>query len=145
MMVIISIFVLLLVAIGISGFIVFNNRLAESKQDKESGEISTERTIQADVLESNINMSAAENGLMVQIISPSDQSAVTSSYITLRGKTVAQAEVFVNDIETVADANGDFSVGLTLDEGDNPIMVVANDQAGNVGETEITVNYETTE
>jgi len=145
MMVIISIFVLLMIALGIGGFFVFNKRLAESKQNKESGETSTEMTIQAGILESKEKMSAVENSLQLQIISPSDGSTVTSSVITLRGKTIPGAEVFVNDKELTADANGDFSVELTLDEGGNPIMAVANDQDGNVGEAEITVFYETAE
>jgi len=145
MMVSISIFILLMIAIGIGGFIVFNKRLAESKLNKESGEISTERNIQADVLESKEKMNVGENSLQLQIISPSDQSTVTSAYITLRGKTISGAEVFINGKETIADVNGDFSVSLTLEEGDNPIMAVANDQEGNVGEAEITVYYETAE
>jgi hypothetical protein len=145
MIVSISIFILLMIAIGIGGFIVFNKRLAESKLNKESGEISTERNIQADVLESKEKMTVGENSLQLQIISPSDQSTVTSAYITLRGKTISGAEVFINDKETIADVNGDFSVSLTLEEGDNPIMAVANDQEGNVGEAEITVYYETAE
>jgi hypothetical protein len=48
----------------------------------------------------------------------------------------------VNDKELVADGNGDFSQGITLEEGDNPIIVVANDANGTVGEKEITVTYE---
>jgi len=140
-MVFIGIFILLLVSVGIIGFIVFNKRLIESKQNKEMGEISTERTIPADILETKKAMSAVENGLNLQIISPSDQSTVTSPVITLRGRTSAQAEVFVNEYETVADAQGNFSVSLTLDEGENPIMVVANDANGTVGETEISIEY----
>jgi hypothetical protein len=89
--------------------------------------------------------SVLENSLKVQITSPSDQSTITSPSITLRGKTVAQAEVFVNEKETIADAGGNFSVNLILEEGDNPIMVVANDQSGNVGESEITVIYDMNE
>jgi len=144
-MVTVSIFVLLLLAVGISGFLVFNKRLEKSKQDKESGEISTERTIAPNSTEIKQAMSAAETGLTFQNISPSDKSIVTSPSITLRGRTGAGAEVFVNDKETMADAQGNFFVGLTLDEGENPIMIVANDQAGNVGETEITVTYDTNE
>lgn len=87
-------------------------------------------------------MSTSETGLKLQITSPSDKSVVTSPYITLRGKTVAQAEVFVNDKEIIADQDGNFSIALTLDEGENPIIAVANDQEGNAGETEISVTYE---
>ena len=145
MMAVVSIFILLILAVVIGGFLVFTKRLAESKKNKEMGEISTERTIPSEGAGTKKNQSAVETGLKLQITSPSDKSVVTSPYITLRGKTVAQAEVFVNDKELVADQDGNFSVSLTLDEGDNPIIVVANDQNGNVGETEITVSYETSE
>jgi hypothetical protein len=139
---------ILFIVIGIVGFLYFNKRLNESKNWKESTEILSEtgkKILSLPASESKQYMGAVESSLSLQIISPSDNSAVTSPYITLRGKTISQAEVFVNDIETVADANGDFSVGLTLDEGENPIMVVANDTNGNVGEAEITVTYEPTE
>ena len=145
MMAFVSIFMLLLLAFAIGGFIVFNKRLAESKKNKELGESSTERILTPDVAETKKAMNAGETGLKLQITSPSDKSVVTSPYITLRGKTVAQAEVFVNDKEIIADQDGNFSVALTLDEGENPIIAVANDQEGNAGETEITVTYETTE
>ena len=142
---ILSIFVLLCIGFGIAGFILFNKRLAESKKIKEFGEITTQRTLPTETMSSQSTTSALENSLKVQITSPSDQSTVTSPSITLRGKTVAQAEVFVNEKETIADAGGNFSVNLILEEGDNPIMVVANDQSGNVGESEITVIYDMNE
>jgi len=125
--------------IGLVGFLFFNNRLARSKELKEAASVSSEKTSQQ---ESKRDMGAVENGLKLQITSPSHHSSVTSSYITLRGKTVAGADVFVNDKETVADGNGDFSVALTLDEGDNPIIVVVNDAGGNTSEQEITILYE---
>lgn len=125
--------------IGLVGFLFFNNRLTRSKELKEAASVSSEKTSQQ---ESKRDMGAVENSLKLQITSPSHQSSVMSSYITLRGKTVAGADVFVNDKETVADGNGDFSVGLTLDEGDNPIIVVANDAGGNTSEQEIIILYE---
>lgn len=132
------------VLIGIIGFSYFNKRLTESKNFKESTDIFSQTGKKILLLPSSesANMGAVESSLSLRVTSPSDKSAVTSPFITLRGKTVAQAEVFVNDVETTADPNGDFSVGLTLDEGENPIMVVANDASGNVGEVEITITYE---
>ena len=79
--------------------------------------------------------------ITLTITSPSDGATVTASSLTVKGKTAPWAEVFVNDIGTVADANGNFSAKLTLDEGENPIVVFANDADGNVAEKEITVTY----
>lgn len=143
----VSVFILLIL-IGVLGFFYFNKRLIESKNLRESTEILTEtgkKLLSPPASESTNTMGAVETSLPISVFSPSDKSIVTSPFITLRGKTVSQAEVFVNDKETIADGNGDFSVSLTLDEGENPIMVVANDANGNVGEAEITITYEISE
>lgn len=79
--------------------------------------------------------------LTLSISSPSNGATVSSPSVTIKGKTAANAEVFVNDTSTRADASGNFSVTLTLDEGDNPIVVSANDADGNVVEKELTVTY----
>lgn len=136
---------IIFVLIGIGGFFYFNSRLTLSKQQKEMGNIINTIGNSLSGQESASKMSAVETDLQIQNISPSDHSTVTSPYITLRGKTVAGAEVFVNDNETVADSQGNFSVQLTLDEGENPIMIVANDASGSVGEAEITITYEAAE
>lgn len=73
---------------------------------------------------------------------PKDGSTITSPKIQLTGKTVPRGEVFVNDAGTKADARGIFKVNLTLDEGDNYILVFANDEDGNYAQQEMTVTYE---
>ncbi len=80
--------------------------------------------------------------ITLTITSPSDGATVTGVTLTVKGKTAARAEVFINDAATVADANGNFSVKITLDEGENPIVVFANDADGNVAEKELTVTYD---
>ncbi len=80
--------------------------------------------------------------ITLTITSPANGVTVSSASITIKGKTKANAEVFVNDEETRADASGNFSVKLTLDEGDNPIVISANDADGNFAEKEIMVNYD---
>ena len=49
--------------------------------------------------------------------------------------------MFVNESETKADSSGNFSATLTLDEGENYILVVANDSSGNYAEKEFTITY----
>ncbi len=75
------------------------------------------------------------------VTSPTNGATVTTSSLVLRGKTSPRAEVFVNELETRADANGNFSVSVTLDEGENYLIVTANDENGNVAEAEVTVTY----
>lgn len=79
--------------------------------------------------------------LPLQITSPQDGATVTSAKLTLKGKTAPGAEVFVNEAETKADSAGDFSLNLTLDEGENIIIVLVNDSEGQSAEKEIKINY----
>lgn len=81
------------------------------------------------------------SGIQLTVTNPSGNVTVSSASLTVRGKTVAGAEVFVNDLETKADSTGNFSVMLTLDEGENYILVVANDINGNYAEKEYTITY----
>lgn len=81
------------------------------------------------------------SGISLTVSSPANNTTTSSESITVKGKTVAGAEVFVNDAETRADASGNFSVTITLDEGENYILVVVNDALGNYSEKELTVIY----
>ena len=80
--------------------------------------------------------------ISLTISSPVNGATVTTDSVVVRGKTKPNAEVFVNDEATVADTSGNFSVTLNLDEGDNPIVISANDADGNVAEKELIVNYD---
>lgn len=82
-----------------------------------------------------------ESGLNLQVTQPSDGAIVTKSTITVSGKTTANAEIAVNDLNLKADGQGNFSTTLMLDEGENIIAVVANDSAGNYAEKQLTVTY----
>lgn len=79
--------------------------------------------------------------ITLTITSPANNTTVSESRVTVRGRTAPKAEVFVNDAETKADGNGDFSATVTLDEGENYILVVANDESGRFSEKELTVTY----
>jgi hypothetical protein len=70
-----------------------------------------------------------------------DRSIVASSTIIVRGTTIPKADVYVNDSIARADTQGNFSVQVTLDEGDNTIVVITNDTEGNYSEKDITVTY----
>jgi hypothetical protein len=84
---------------------------------------------------------AATNQITLSVTSPLNNATVTSPALTVRGKTAPNAEVFVNDAETKADAGGNFFASITLDEGENPVVIVANDANGNSAEQDIMVTY----
>lgn len=81
------------------------------------------------------------SGITLSIISPSGNSTVSNALLTVRGKTVPNAEVFVNDTEVRADSSGVFAAPVTLDEGENYILIVANDDIGNYSEKDLYVTY----
>ena len=84
---------------------------------------------------------AATNALALSISTPADGATLTAAKLTVRGTTTPKAEVFINELEMRADAAGSFSGTLTLDEGENLIVVMANDENGNVAEKDLTVFY----
>lgn len=83
----------------------------------------------------------ANNQITLDVTSPIDGSTVSSPNITVSGKTLPGADVFVNNTELTADANGNFSIQVTLDEGNNQITVSANDNSGFSSEKDLTVTY----
>jgi cytoskeletal protein RodZ len=85
------------------------------------------------------------SGLTLEITEPKANTTYNNPSIKVSGKTKANAEVYVNDAQTKADEAGNFSVNYNLDEGENLLTIVANDQAGNYAEKEITVFLQTQE
>lgn len=81
---------------------------------------------------------ASENISLV-VTSPTDGATLTSTNVTVTGKTAPNADVFINDLAGKADASGNFSISVGLDEGQNQIVVSANDANGNVAEQDLTV------
>lgn len=77
----------------------------------------------------------------LSVTSPQNGSSTTTSKIQVAGKTLPNVEVFVNDVSAKADKNGNFKVSFTLDEGENYILVFANDENGNYAQQEMTVTY----
>jgi len=75
------------------------------------------------------------------ITSPVNGSSVTSPALIIRGVTLPKADVFVNESEVAADAQGKFAVQVTLDEGENTLVVTTNDANGNYSEQTLTITY----
>lgn len=82
------------------------------------------------------------NQISLLITQPTNGQVLSAATVNVAGKTVANAEVSVNDKDVKADPTGNFSTAVNLDEGDNPIMVTAFDVDGNTSEQELTVTYQ---
>lgn len=85
--------------------------------------------------------SGYQAGISLVINSPANGLEVATPNVTVTGTTAPNAEVFVNDASGKADVNGLFSISTSLDEGENTIVVTANDANGNSAEQELTVSY----
>lgn len=138
---------LLIVAVVIFGAIVGLKKIRNAQNISPIAPLTT--TIIPNDQEDAVSPSPALTGtvsrgsaITLVVTTPPDNSTVTTGSLIVRGKTVPGAEVFVNDAETKADSAGNFSATISLDEGENYILVVANDPQGNYSEKEITVIYE---
>jgi hypothetical protein len=81
----------------------------------------------------------ASDKISLVVTSPADGETLSSTNVTIKGKTTPNADVFVNDQSGKADANGNFAIGVTLDEGSNQIVVSANDSVGNATDQDLNV------
>lgn len=126
----------------------------KSKEKKTTNNISDITPGEQDNRKNNIieptttveNADVTKNkNIFLEVTEPANNSIVSSSSIPLRGKTVGNTTVFINEQEIKANANGEFSTTVNLDEGENLIYIVAADELGNYIEKEITVILETTE
>lgn len=84
----------------------------------------------------------SEKTVELVILEPvASEAAVTTPKVKIAGRTAPGAEVFVNEIELTADEKGNFEVFYSLEEGENYILVVANDEGGDFAEEELVVVY----
>jgi len=103
--------------------------------------ISGQKVIQSEN-ETKVTDQNSKDEIFIELTSPKDKEVIKTSLLNVKGKTVKNAEVSINDKETKADSLGLFSVNLTLDEGENTINILVNDSLGNYIEKEITVTLE---
>lgn len=147
------IFVLLLIAIALGVITYTQKESPSSRQKKEKDEItqytpeitpSQDKTAFPTIEQISPTISPSQM-LRLLIINPANGSTVTNPLLIIKGITSPKVEVLVNEVEAVADSQGNFSVTLTLDEGENYIVIVASDEDGNSAEQELIVNYEPTQ
>ena len=85
-------------------------------------------------------LGASQGTLPLTVTSPIDSATLSTSTVTVQGRTTPGATVTVNGNSDVADANGNFSIDVSLDNGPNAIDVIATDDSGNQGEVLLMVN-----
>lgn len=61
--------------------------------------------------------------------------------VKVSGKTEPGANVFINGTQAIVNSEGNFTLEVSLNDGDNPITIKAVDKALNVTEEQRTINY----
>ena len=81
------------------------------------------------------------SAIPLTITEPLDETTVYTADLLVKGQTEPDAVVSVNEAVVDVDAEGKFSTMVTLEEGPNPIEVLASDFEGNEGSVTLTVIY----
>ena len=89
---------------------------------------------------SGSQVATSTDALPLTVTQPTDGATLNTNDVTIIGRTVPGATVTVNSVTDVADAAGNFSITLSLDDGPNALDVIAMDNNGNQGEVLSMVN-----
>lgn len=108
----------------------------------EQREFSGETVLEEDVETISQPESLIEEGLFLEVTSPVNGATVSDPTLVVSGKTESNAEVFINEIELTADSQGNFSTTITLEEGENVVVITVSDDDGNYAEKELSAVYE---
>lgn len=135
--------IILVLAVAVGGFGVYKWRMQKSVPQVQDSTF--EAAESSDSVSSNESQDSGSEVTVSQIpltvTSPATGSTVNSASVAVKGKTVPNAEVNVNDKMVKADSTGAFSANVALEEGDNTLIVMAVDEDGNSAETEVAVTY----
>lgn len=78
----------------------------------------------------------------LEITEPSDSSTTNNQEIRVKGNTDKETYIHINDSPVVVDASGNFETLIRLKDGDNQIVITAQDIAGNMETKTINVSYQ---
>jgi len=78
----------------------------------------------------------------LEISSPSDNSTTPQSEINITGNTDEGVYIRINGLPVAIGSAGGFNQSVRLSEGENKILISAEDEAGNTEELTLTVVYE---
>ncbi len=78
----------------------------------------------------------------LDIKEPQDNQKTNSQEVKVAGSTDKEIYIRVNELPVVVDAQGNFQVSVKLKEGENKIVISAQDVAGNIEQKTLTVTYE---
>lgn len=94
-------------------------------------------------VEAQVSIPQQNQELQLTILNLKDNDIVHNRILTFNGTTAPNSDIFINQSILKANINGGFSARINLDEGQNKIVIVANDDNGNYIERELAVFLET--
>ena len=89
----------------------------------------------------NVELMPLTKQIPLNVSAPVNGTTVSTSSVSIKGTTIPNADVFINEIEMKANNQGQFSASYKLYEGENYLYISVNDQAGNYSEKDLIVNY----
>lgn len=101
----------------------------------------TPTSAETDETRKALGESRPQAGFFLEVFSPEGGAVVKEPWVMVSGRTTPDGEVFVNDKQVYPDKNGSFSIKVDLEEGENPILIVAGNEVGD-REIERLVYYE---
>jgi cell division protein FtsB len=78
----------------------------------------------------------------LEVSEPADNLTTNNQEIKVKGSTNKEVYIHVNDLPVVVDASGGFETTVRLKDGDNQIVVMAADIAGNMETKSLKVTYQ---
>ncbi len=129
-------------SITVKGKNTFNEKVGPLKQGENSIYVIA-RAGQDQLKESDkVTVFYKKDPLKLEIESPSADMKTSSQELSIKGTTDQGATLRVNGQPIVVDLSGEFSSTYRLKEGENTLIFVATDAAGNTEEQEIKVTYQ---
>lgn len=140
--------ILIVIALGGGGYYLYSSgKLGLSKNtvpdSTQNYVLPTAKPIPENSVSETPRALSTSSEMSLTLTAPLNGVVLKTGSVVVRGKTSPNAEVFVNDQSTRADANGNFSLTVNLDEGENKLVVSANDAEVNVVEQSLSVNVQT--
>lgn len=78
----------------------------------------------------------------LEIFEPADNSTTSNQEIKISGNTDKEIYIHINDLPVVVGVNGNFETIVRLKDGENMIVIVAQDVAGNSETKSLKVTYQ---
>lgn len=125
------------------GWIIWNSNKANS-ENKATGknQLTTLPTSPAKASPTPSPEISQTGEMFITIATPVEGQAINTATIVVKGRTNPNADVGVNDKDTTANGNGDFSTTIDLSLGENEITAIATNENGDFAEKTVTVSRE---